>query len=367
MEKMKFGYLYINMIEKLFKNMTSCTMNRGYTKNYFKITRGLRQGDQLSAPCLDILAEVIGQKILQNKNILGIQILGNKKHAQYADDLWALLQANQSSLDEILNEFRQFERFSGLQTNYNKTQIMRIGSLRDSNAKFYVDKPIQWTDKLKILGFHINSDIEYMTKLNYDEILEKFKKTLNIWKARSLTLIGRIVVYNTLVVPIAIQKLQCLPTPTKEFFNKVRKIVTNFIWMGKKPMLAYDRLMLPYEMGGLRLADLEKKESALKCNWVIKSMANVKPNWCKIADVVLPCKTPDIWNCNTSEKDVRKIMKGESTIKDVWKAWAKYNYEDEVEDTNSILEQVIWHNTHCKRNGKPFREKKLCINRELKK
>ena len=97
MHAMNFAEIFIDMVKKALQGATSYTMNKGYTGNKIQITRGLRQGDPQSAPLFDLVAEVIVQKIRQNKNIHGIEIFKDqepKKLGQYVDDLWALVKAD---------------------------------------------------------------------------------------------------------------------------------------------------------------------------------------------------------------------------------------------------------------------------------
>ena len=235
MNVMNFGEKFISYLESLFRNMTSCTINKGYSKEYFKVTRALRQGDPVSVLCFDLLAEVIGQKIRQNNEICGIlHPKQSKKQAQYADDLWALIRAKKKSYNAILKEFEDFEKNTGLKVNYNKTEVLWVGSGRYSDAKFYSDKPVQWSEKTKILGFVICKTMEQTLEENLKLLIEKMQKVLNMWTAGSLTVMGRIVVFNSLIVSTFIQKLICLPMPPQEFYKKVKRLLLNFIWLNKK-------------------------------------------------------------------------------------------------------------------------------------
>ena len=67
MKSMNINDDYINMIKALYKQVESCTINCGYTSSYFPITRSLRQGCPLSAPCFLILVETLGQLIRQSE------------------------------------------------------------------------------------------------------------------------------------------------------------------------------------------------------------------------------------------------------------------------------------------------------------
>ena len=77
------------------------------------------------------MAEVLSSKIRQNQNIIGTQYQGRDiKCAQYADDLWLLLAANAQNVEATLKELEDFKQFSGLRTNYDKSKILPIGTIR---------------------------------------------------------------------------------------------------------------------------------------------------------------------------------------------------------------------------------------------
>ena len=362
METMNFGEKFISYAQASFSNMISCTMNNSFTLNYFRVTRGLRQGDPFSAPCFDLIAEVIGQKIRQNKLIQGISNDEGKKHAQYADDLWALIKATQDSYDAILKEFKDFKENTGLKINYDKTQVLRVGSLRHSNAKFYSEKLVQWSEKTKILGFNIRSSMEKTCEDNFQEIIKKFSNVLNAWKSRSQTLLGKVTVYNTAVVPIAIQKLTCLPTPPNSFFKEIKKLVLAFLWSGKRPKIAYYRLIQSYEKGGLKLVDLQIKEAALKCAVVKK-----QKTWTFFHgfSTILPITIPRIWDCNIECRDIKLTDTQKYSISfSILCAWAKYNFTEV--DIDNLAAQCLWLNSYVRKGDRPFICKQLVRNRIFK-
>ena len=49
LKKIGFGQNFISWKEIILKNQESCVINGGKTAKYFKISRGARQGDPISA------------------------------------------------------------------------------------------------------------------------------------------------------------------------------------------------------------------------------------------------------------------------------------------------------------------------------
>ena len=81
-----------------------------------------------------------------------------------------------------------------MQINLDKCEGLWIGTNKNRT-----DKPqgIKWhTDKIKIIGFYLgNKNVEWA---NWEPRIESFKKTLNLWKTRDLSLRDKSLVINQL-------------------------------------------------------------------------------------------------------------------------------------------------------------------------
>ena len=189
--------------------------------------------------------EFLGLAIRQNPKIIGIKIVPmEKKHAQYADDLWASIMATQESFDELMNTFKNFVKISGLKINYDKTQVLRISSL-SSNTQFQLksEKPMNWTHSIKVLGITVEAQREEMLTKNYQTLIEKMKKVLNPWLARTLSLLGKVTIVNSLIMSQAVYKLLSINLPSEKILAKIKELVVRFIWNRKKAKIAYKTMI----------------------------------------------------------------------------------------------------------------------------
>ena len=123
-------------------------------------------------------------KIRQNVTIKGIQVDGIRKTlSQFANDMWTISEFNKDSYLATLKLFQEFEEFSGLKINYNKTEVLRLGSLRKTDAKFYSGFPLVWSDgPCTVLGVQVSADMSPNSEtyhLNVTNILTKIKNTIN--------------------------------------------------------------------------------------------------------------------------------------------------------------------------------------------
>ena len=194
------------MIKVIYKNISGAIMNNGHISDFFSLTHGACQGCCLSPLLLILMAEIIGLKICQNGQIEGIEVEGiTVKQGQFADVLWASSKFKKSSFDAPIATLKQFRRNTGLNINYNKTEIMRIGSLQQSNAQFYSSLPLTWSDgPVKTLGIQFHSNLSQMTDLNYGSLLPKMNSVYKTWKHRSLKILGKIQVVNMIMASLSV-------------------------------------------------------------------------------------------------------------------------------------------------------------------
>ena len=358
-----FGKRFRQMVKNVHIGTTSCTVNCGISSEYININNGLRQGSPLSPALFNIAVEILGLVIRQNDNIIGINVNGRqKKHGQYADDMWAVIEGTQKTYDVLLDIFENFAKISGLKINLDKTQVLRIGSLRDTNIKLKSKKPMQWKESIKILGITISAHRQHMLDKNYDDLVKKLKRTLDPWKSRTMSLAGKITVVNSLLISQTIYKIMILNTPNDNIKRKIKDIITNFIWNGKKAKIAYDTLIKEYQAGGLKLVDFNSKDVAMKISWVKKSFTTTNV-WKDIMQELLSIPIPELFKCNLKNKDITQCFRISEnwTMMSILREWSKLNYKIPKVRTE-VMNQVLWFNSEIKRNKKPY-----CIDNMMKK
>ena len=68
-----FGQVIRKWVSILYSDVESAVINRGYTTNYFKVSRGVRQGSPLSPLLFGLGVEILAQKIRQSVGCRGIK------------------------------------------------------------------------------------------------------------------------------------------------------------------------------------------------------------------------------------------------------------------------------------------------------
>ena len=139
-------------------------------------------------------------------NIKGISLNNDEiKISQYAEDKTLILDGSKQALLSALTMLDEFSKASGLKLNQKKTEALWISSSIGNDNFFLPGKELKRPEsKVKTLGLWLSVKPEIAALLNYNDKVEKIRKTLSCWKYRRLTLLGRIKVSFEIVSRIAI-------------------------------------------------------------------------------------------------------------------------------------------------------------------
>ena len=74
LEKYGFEKDFIKWIKMLLQNQESCIINGGTTTNYFKLEKGTRQGEPISAYLFILVLEIVFLFTKESKKINGLNI-----------------------------------------------------------------------------------------------------------------------------------------------------------------------------------------------------------------------------------------------------------------------------------------------------
>ena len=97
LERYGFGNRFVRWAKILLKNQESCIIYGGNTMKYFKLEKGARQGDPISAYLFILILEIVFLSIKENKNIKGLNIFNHTfLYTAYADETTFFLKDKES-------------------------------------------------------------------------------------------------------------------------------------------------------------------------------------------------------------------------------------------------------------------------------
>ena len=160
-------------------------------------------------------------------------------------------------------------KFSGLQVNWDKSTVLRLGSLKTSTEVLFSERKLKWSNNsLMYLGMHISHNTQEMAEINFNAKLAEIKSTLQLWKGRHLTLLGKITLIKAFALSKLVYPFSVFPSPPEDFFKRLDLILYDFVWNGTPDKVKRKTLILPVSEGGFGMPDCRSFCKALKIAWI---------------------------------------------------------------------------------------------------
>jgi len=352
LKKYNFGVSLRRWIEVFYSDISSCVLNNGSTSNYFKLGRGVRQGDPLSPYLFILVVEILACSIRQNKSIKGIMIDHvETKILQYADDTNGAL-SDVGSLKHFLKVVDRFGDFSGLKLNRSKSEATWLGSLRNNET---TPLGIAWPkEPLRTLGVYISYDEEKCNELNFHRRLEKCRQILNEWKQRNLTMLGRALIIRTFIVSQFLFTCGAVEIPDR-FLSELEKFMFDFVWKGKKPKLKREVLFRKLEEGGVNMPDVRTMLKVNKIRWIQRYLYSEHHLWKHSFRAFLEASGVDLdvllfsnyrvnsLNLNHVPKFYVDMLSTWSDVRDIGVSQFFLWYNEGIKIDNKVLFLPKWH------------------------
>lgn len=130
----------------LYKNSKSKVWVNGHCSNFFKVERGVRQGDSLVPILFVINIECLAEALRQNEQIQGITDEKRSVHkvALFADIILVFIKTPLLSVPTLMHCLQSYGSVSGYKVNENKLEAMMISGdwpiELNKNASFHWSK-----------------------------------------------------------------------------------------------------------------------------------------------------------------------------------------------------------------------------------
>jgi hypothetical protein len=264
----------------MYTDIKGCILNNGWVPAPFMVFRGIRQGFPASALIFVFAVEIMAIKLRETKQVKVIEIklnntTGNLQICQLADDTILFLKSKHE-ITIAMNIIEEFGNLSGLKLNKNKTEGIWLGRLKHTRDKY---ENISWTnDPVKNLAVYFGYNKTQCDKLNYEKQIKKCKGIIKNWNQRNFSLIGRITVFKSLILPNMTFIGSCTIIP-KEYIQIFKNIVYELLWRGKKDPVKRSVLSYNYLEGGLKMTNIDTFIKALHIKLILRILENSNENW----------------------------------------------------------------------------------------
>ena len=275
-----FGNNFCNWILMLYKRGESSVLTNGFLSNFFGITRSMRQGCPIAAYLYILQAEPMALAIRKSTNICGIRLPVVEEQrleariSMFADDT-QLFHSTEKSIKEGFDILETYCQASGAKINISKTKGLYIGQWKNKTP---VMTNIDWVKTAEGLG------AKYGFNINYEELwlqkFCKFKKKIQCWSKRDLTLQGKKILISSFIVSGLSFMIDCYPDNISEYVMKETKnLIKEFLWKGKTWRVAQKTMSLKKNHGGIEIPDIDAIIQARQINWIKKIHFSVVQSW----------------------------------------------------------------------------------------
>ncbi|KAG1123853.1 hypothetical protein G6F42_010167 [Rhizopus arrhizus] len=265
-------------------NTIKININGHFTAAIPKL-RGFKQGDPLSCICYDLAFEPFLQGILTDTDFSGytfhrypstiastsVPSLQTKVLA-YADDALVFVH-DRADLRLLRYYMGLFCRASNAKFNYNKVEAF---SLSGRDSWHYWQHPLEEMHIHKLHTRHDEAPIVYLgfpliqstvQRTNHiNMIVDKLKAATTLHATRSLSVVGRATVVNTLLLSKCWYILRVTPL-TQQDLHKITSVMIQFLRRGIFPAIPWSTWTLPKAQGGLGVLDVPTQYMALYFRW----------------------------------------------------------------------------------------------------
>ena len=195
----------------------------------------------------------------------------------FVDDTLLLLDGTRDNMDRALSVIHRFGAAAGAKLNLHKSVGLWL-AVGPRNWQWGEEAGLKWLKKGEItryLGYPFGIDIPQKEK--EAKMFSQIRKHLLRWSASKLSLAGRIMVNNQVVLASIWYLASCTDFSGKSL-KLVRAAVRNYMWSGKLDARARARVkwttaVLPIVRGGVKILDPEWQTSALLVKQLIRGMS----------------------------------------------------------------------------------------------
>lgn len=276
MTKMGFSGPFAHLINTMYTTPAARLVAARLLSDEFRLHKGTRQGCPLSPLLFNIALEPLSRYLSHIAPLHGINIGKHElRTSLFADDV-LIFSANPSSdMLTIKSIFDKFRLCLGLRINYNRSEILPIGTLSNPswtpNSIFSVTK-----SHITYLGIKIGKLPSSLYHLNYPPLLTKISQELDNWMDLPLSLLGRCHLVNIVSFARLLYPLQSIPLHLHHKDTKsLNAAISKFLWRNRQPRIAFTKLYLPRREGGISLPNVRTYNLAcllrISLDWVAQT------------------------------------------------------------------------------------------------
>ena len=232
MQKMGFKEKWAGWIRWCISTASFYVLINGSPTDFFRSTRGLRQGDPLSPYLfvlgMEALSSLINKAVkegfltgcrIRGRDGIGIQV----SHLLFADDTLVFCEDSQEQLTFLSWLLLWFEATSSLCINLNKSEILPMG--RVENVELLAAELGCKVGYLPSTYLGLLLGAPHKLVVVWDAMEERMRKRLALWKRQFISKGGRITLIRSTLASMStyLMSLLCMPRVVKLRLEKIQR------------------------------------------------------------------------------------------------------------------------------------------------
>ncbi|CAA7024087.1 unnamed protein product [Microthlaspi erraticum] len=273
MLKLGFAETWVSWILSCITLVSYQVLINGEAKGNLLPTRGLRQGDPLSPFLFILLTEALVAQLKgaeEEGKITGMRIARacpTISHLLFADDSLFFCKAEVLQCTELMRVIQCYGLASGQQLNVNKSSIF-FGSKVPHDVRHTLKNALG-IHKEGGMGSYLGlpENISGSKQKVFVFVRDRLNARINSWSAKFLSKGEKEVLLKSVAQALPTYVMSCFLLPLG-IIKKLHSAISNFWWSNKQNSrgihwIAWDKICLPHEKGGLGFRDLHLFNLAL--------------------------------------------------------------------------------------------------------
>ena len=176
-----------------------------------------------------------------------------------------------------MNNFEEFCRYAGLKLNKTKTVVFLVNPkhvhLKDESLGIkYTDKPF------KSIAIRFSSALAESALLVTTNKINIIKNILKLRQPQYLSLIGKITVIKSLMIPHLLQ-LSSVIIKNNKVISELEALFISFVRSNQKHLVSKETLILQCKLGGLKMPSVKYTIEIAKIMWIKRLCSAIPAKW----------------------------------------------------------------------------------------
>ena len=224
---LNFGPRFVSWIQMLYTGGELFLNINGFLSTAIRPSSGVKQGDPISPTLFAIVLEPLLQQLRLHQQQWGIRIgpSSYKIVEAFADDVTTYASTS-AQLRQQLQIIQRYGEWANARVNVNKTHVLSLNPafpVDDDDTPWTIQAPLQ---SVRLLGIQVGTLPTNQTNISNIEV--RMLKRLNQWHTRGLTIQGRILITQAMILSVGHYFMHHIDL-SRSFLNKWQSIIDSYI------------------------------------------------------------------------------------------------------------------------------------------